>query len=167
MPQDALAHGNTVAALDERLALPGHVEVEGEIVGPLVPPDMQDVAEAVRRQHPAFGAVVFQRDVGRRGRAVHDAGDLLHGDAADPADPLDALDNLDRLVSKPRGHLVIEHAVGAFEHEVCVRAADVNADPCHDKSPNCTGLARPANGRASGVCQAAWRGANEERVRSR
>ena len=80
--------GDAVAALDEGLALPGHVEMQREVVGALVPPDVQDVAEAFRRDHPAFGAIVLDRDVGRGRRAVDDGFHLGRGDPGHAADAL-------------------------------------------------------------------------------
>ncbi|MNF83514.1 hypothetical protein D3C84_658390 [compost metagenome] len=47
--QDALIDRDTVASFDQWVRLPGHVEMQGEIIRSLVPPDMKDIAEALGR----------------------------------------------------------------------------------------------------------------------
>lgn len=79
---DSLGDRDPVAAPDERMRLPGYVELQRKVVGPLVSSDMQDVAKAARRQHADFGAVVFDRDVGGDRRAMHDHRDIGRLDAS-------------------------------------------------------------------------------------
>ena len=70
--QDALGHRDAVPPSHQRLLLPGHVEVQREIIRPLMAADMKNVAKVARGEHADFGAIVLDRDVGGDGRAVHD-----------------------------------------------------------------------------------------------
>ncbi len=89
--QDALGHRDAVAPFDQRPLLPGNFEMQRKIVRPLVPADMKDVAEVTRREHPDFGAVMLDGDVGRDRRAVHDQRYIVGTNAGDLAQFAQAL----------------------------------------------------------------------------
>src|SRR5439155_514225 len=129
--EDAFGDGDAVATLHQWLVLPRNGKVKGEIVGALVTTDMQDVAEAPRRQHAGFRAIVLDGDVGGRGRAMDDHVDIGCVDAGDMADAPDTIDNTNRLIFQGRRNLVIEHAPGAFEYEVGIGSAYVHAYASH------------------------------------
>ena len=70
--EDALGHGDAVAPLHQRPRLPRHLEMQREIIRPLMPADMQNVAKVARREHADFRAVMLDGDVGGDRGAVHD-----------------------------------------------------------------------------------------------
>ena len=106
--QDALADGHAVAALDQRARLPGHVELDREVVRPLVPRHVQDVAEAPGGEHAHLGAGILDHGVGRDGGAVDDLLDGAGRDAGLGADLEHAPDDPQRLVLRRARHLVHE-----------------------------------------------------------
>src|SRR5438876_1035572 len=63
---------SAVATPHDRVALPRQILVVGEVERLLVARDVEDVAVALRRDHPDSGAVVLDHDVGRDRRAVED-----------------------------------------------------------------------------------------------
>ena len=90
---DPLGHRQPVAPPHQRLRLPGQVELQREIVRPLVPRHVQDVAEAARRDHADLGAGPLDHHVGGNGRAVEDGIDGAGLDAGQFADLQYALDH--------------------------------------------------------------------------
>ena len=65
-----------VAALDERPGLPGNVLHDRVVLRPLVAADVNDVAEALCRQHSGLGAAVLEHRVRGDGRSVEDGVDV-------------------------------------------------------------------------------------------
>ncbi|MNE86357.1 hypothetical protein D3C80_1834500 [compost metagenome] len=98
--QDALVDRDTVAPPHQRRALPRHVELQREVVGALVPADVQDVAKALGGEHPHLGAVVFDGNVGGHRGAVDDQVHLVGADASLGAQFKDAAHDGDGLVLK-------------------------------------------------------------------
>ena len=91
--QDALGHCDAVAPLDQRLLLPRHLEVEREIVWPLVAADMKDITEIARREHSDFSTGMLDRDVGRDRGTVHDQRHVIGAHAGDLAEFAQALEH--------------------------------------------------------------------------
>ena len=128
--QDALGDRDPVAPLDERVRLPGHVEVEREVVGALVAGDVQDVAEVAGGEHAHLRAGVLDGDVGRDGGAMDHEVDVVARDPRHLAELEQALQHPDGLVLGGALDLVHEHPAVRLEHEVGVRAPDVDSYPC-------------------------------------
>ena len=128
---DAFGHRDAVAPLDQRPLLPGDLEMQREIIRPLVPADVQDVAEVSRRQHPDFGAVVLDRDVGGDRRPVHDQRHVIGTNAGNLAQLAQPLEHALGLVMRGAGDLVDEDAVVRLENEVGVGPADIDAYARH------------------------------------
>ena len=122
-----------MAALDERARLPRQLLLEREVERLLVPGDVEDVAEAVRRQHPDLGARVREDDVGRDRRPVQQVVDLRERHAGLLAEPADALDDAARRIVRRRRNLVDGDPARLLvdEDQVGERAADVDADALH------------------------------------
>ena len=91
--RDALLDREAMPALGERPRLPRELLLEREVEGLLVAGDVEDVAEALGRQHPDLGAAVREDDVRRDGRPVQEVVDLGQRDAGLGAELLDALDD--------------------------------------------------------------------------
>ena len=128
--EDPLGDGDPVPALDEGPRLPRHVEVEREVVRALVAGDVEDVPEVPGGEHPHLRAGVLDGDVGRDGGAVDHEVDVLAGDPRDLAELEEALQHPDGLVLGGALDLVHEHPALGLEHEVRVRAPDVDSYPC-------------------------------------
>ena len=157
--QDAFVHRDPVAALDQRLALPGNVEMQAEIAWPLVTPDMEDVTKAMGGDHAAFRAIMLDRDVGGGRGAMHDHPDLGRLDPGAGADFLDALDNADGLVLQRRRNLVVEYASFTFENEIGIRPAHIHPNPDH-VTPSCSFARRSMPPKSAGPSGPAWKGMN-------
>nr|WP_228430456.1 hypothetical protein [Baekduia soli] len=129
---DALGDRLAVLALHQRPALVGDVLHEREVVRPLVAADVDDVAEALRRQHPGAPAVVLEERVGGDRGAVEDQVDVRGRDAGDVADLVRALDGAARRIIVRRRQLVDDDALlEAPEDDVGVRSAHVDAEADH------------------------------------
>ena len=130
---DPLLHGQAVAALDERPRLPRQLLLEREVERLLVPRDVDDVAEAVRRDHPGVRAGMGEHDVGRDGRPVQEVVDVRECDTGLRAQRLHALDDAARRVVRRGGNLVDGDPALLLvdQDQVGERAADVDADPLH------------------------------------
>ena len=130
---DPLLHRQPVAALDERPRLPRQLLLEREVERLLVPGDVDDVAEAVRRDHPGLRAGMGEHDVGRDGRPVQEVVDVRERDAGLRAQRLDALDDAARRVVRGRRDLVDGDPALLLvdQDQVGERAADVDADALH------------------------------------
>ena len=142
----ALVDGQPVTALDERPRLPGQFLLKREVVRLLVARDVEDVAEAVRRQHPDLRTRVGEDDVRRHGRPVQEVVHLGERDAGLRAEPADALDHAARGVVRGRRNLVDRDPAGFLvdEDQVGERAADVDPDPLHAGAPASAGtISRP------------------------
>ena len=129
--QDALGHRDAVAPLDQRPLLPGHLEMQREIIRPLVPADMQDVAEVARREHADFGAVMLDGDVGGDRGAVHDQRHVVGTNAGYLAELAQPLEHALGLVVRRAGDLMDKDAVIGLEHEVGIGPADIDAYARH------------------------------------
>ncbi len=129
--QDALGHGDAVAALDQGPLLPRDFEMQGKIVGPLVPADMENVAEVARREHSDFGAVMLNGDIGGNRGPVDDQRYILGLDAGDVAEFAQALEHAFRLVVRRACDFMDEDAMIGLEHEVGIGPADVDAYARH------------------------------------
>ena len=110
---------------------------------------VEDLAEALRRDQPDARALRLEHRVRRDGRAVEDVLELADADARLVADPADAReDALGRVVRRRRrldAELGAAVALG-HEEEVGERAADVDPQPVrHIARPFCR--ARRGNGR--------------------
>ena len=127
---DPLLDRQAVAALDERPRLPRQLLLEREVERLLVPGDVDDVAEAVRRDHPGLRAGMREHDVGRDGRSVQEVVDVRQRDAGLRAQRLDALDDAARGVVRGRRDLVDGDPALLLvdQDQVGERAADVDAD---------------------------------------
>ena len=155
--QDALGDRDPVAALHQRARLPGHVEVEREVVGALVAGDVQDVAEVAGGEHAHLRAGVLDGDVGRDGGAVDHEVDVLAGDPRHLAELEQALEHPDGLVLGGALDLVHEHPAVRLQHEIGVRAPDVDSYPCAHlvlvlSVTSCRTVVRPAAGPAARSC---------------
>ena len=130
---DPFAHGLAVPPRHQLVLLPRQVELQAEVVRPLVARDVQDVAKAFGRDQPAPRAVVLEDDVGRDRGAVHEVVDVAGPDARLPAQLDEALDRPDRRIAHRGRHLVNRDSpeLVVDEHEVDVRTADVDSDPLH------------------------------------
>jgi hypothetical protein len=122
-----------VPSLDERAHLPRQVLLEGEVERLLVTRDVQDVAEAVGRDHPDLGARVRERDVRGDRRAMEEVVDLRLGDAGLRAEPRDSVDHAASRIVGRRGDLVHRDPACLLIHEdqVGERPSDVDADTLH------------------------------------
>ncbi len=144
-----LVHHQAVSPLDQRLRLPGHVELQRESMRPLVTGHMQNVAEAAGGDHADVGTLALDHHVGGDGRAVQHHVDVAQRDAGDLTDFDDAVHDADRLIRRRRGHLVHEYLLtgvgaGLFQDDVSERPSDVNADTYHFPLP--TRRCRPRGG---------------------
>src|SRR6185436_18665075 len=143
-----LLHGQPVAPLDERPRLPRQLLLEREVERLLVPGDMDDVPEAVRRDHPGLRAAVREHDVGRDGRPVQEVVDVPEGHARLRAERLYALDDAAGRIVRGRGDLVDGGPALLLvdQDQVVERAADVDADALHAPTPCSAGtIARPTS----------------------
>jgi len=144
----ALVDGQPVAALDERPRLPGQLLLEREVVRLLVPPDVEDVAEAVRRQHPDLCTRVGEDDVRRHGCPVQEVVHLGERDAGLRAEAADAFDHAAGRVIRRRRNLVDRDPAGLLvdEDQVGEGAADVDPDPLQAGAPASAGtISRPTS----------------------
>ena len=105
--------------------------MQREIIRPLMPPDMQDVAEVARGQHADFGAVMLNGDVGGDRRAVHDQRDIVGTHAGNIAQLAQALEHALGLVVRRARDFMNENAVIRLEYEVGVGPADIDAYARH------------------------------------
>ena len=129
----ALLHRQPVAALDERPRLPGQLLLEREVERLLVTGDVEDVAHALRRDHPDLGSRVGERDVRRDRRAVQEVVDLGEVDVRLLAQAADAVDDAAGRVVGGGGDLVDGDPARLLvdEGQVGERAADVDSDALH------------------------------------
>ena len=118
----ALAHLGAQLARDQRLELAG----QAEQLRPRAARELEDVAEALRRDEPATRALALEHGVGRDRRAVDHA--LRAREIA--LQRLQAGHEADRLVVRRARHLRDRERAGRrIEHQaVGERAADVDAD---------------------------------------
>ena len=135
--RDPLGHGQAMTASHDGVGLPRQVLVVREVERLLVPRDVEDVAVALRRDHPHRGAVVLDDDVRGDGRAVEhlvERGGALAGPLGELADAGHRA--LRRVVGRGR-QLVHEHGprLVVDVDEVGERAADVDADALHERTP--------------------------------
>ena len=102
-----------------------------------MPRDVDDVAEALGRQHPDLGALVLEDDVRRDGRAVQEVVDVGEGDPGLLAELPDALDDCPRGVVGGGGDLVHRGATAFLvdEDQVGEGSADVDSDALHARPP--------------------------------
>ena len=105
--------------------------MQRKIVGPLVPADVEDVAEVARREHSDFGAVMLDGDVGRDRGAVHDQRHVVGADLGDFAEFAQPLEHALGLIVRRARDLVHEHAVIGLENEVRISPADIDAYARH------------------------------------
>ena len=99
-------------------------------------PDVDDVPEATRRDHPGDRALVLEDGVRGDGRAVEDAGDVGRREAGVRAELGEATDHRPfGLVGSGRHLVDVDRAgLGVVEHEVGEGATDVDADNAHSPS---------------------------------
>ena len=131
--RDAAGHRLAVAPRHQLVLLPRQVELQAEVVGTLVARDVQHVAEPLGGDQPAACAVVLQDDVGGDGGAVHEIVDVAGPDPRLAAQLGKALDRAERGIAH-RGRHLVQRDRAAFvvdQHEVDVRAADVDPDALH------------------------------------
>jgi hypothetical protein len=140
--QNAFGHRDTVPPLDQGPLLPGNFEMQRKVIRPLMPPDMKYVAEVVRGQHPDFGAVMLNGDVGSDRRAVHDQGHIVGPHVGYLAQLVQPFKHAFRLVMRRACNLVHENAVIGLEYEVGIGAADIDAYARHG-SPDRPSAAMP------------------------
>ena len=98
-----------------------------------MPGDVEDVAEALGRDHPHLGARVCENDVRGDRRAVEEVVDLVERHAGFLTEAANALDDAPRRVVRRRGHLVDGDAPRLLidEDEIGEGPADVDADALH------------------------------------
>jgi hypothetical protein len=130
---DPLLHGQPVSSLDKGVCLPGQLAMQGEVIGTLVTCDVEDVAEALRRDQAHLGAGMGEDDVRCDGRSVQDAVELSEGYTGALAQISNAGDGPPSRVVRRRGHLFDRDPPGLLvdQDQVGERAADVDADPLH------------------------------------
>ena len=132
-----LSDDKAVAAPHQRLRLPGHVELQREVVRPLVPRHVQNVAEAAGRDHADFRAGALDDHVGRNRCSVKNEVDRARCHARQAADFQDSTDNALGLIPRRARDLRDRHlplAIGdALKDNVGESAADIDADPDHRK----------------------------------
>ena len=131
-----LVHDQPIAPFDERLRLPGHVELQREIVRTFVPSHMQDVAESTRGDHAHVGALTLDHHVGRHRRAVQHHVDRAWRHPGDAAHFHHALYDGYGLIGGRRGNFVHENPLlaplqGLFENDVGEGSSDVHAHSDH------------------------------------
>jgi hypothetical protein len=138
--RDPLGHGQPVAAAGERIALPGEVLVVGEVQRLLVPRDVEDVAVALRGEHPDLRAVVLDDDVRGDRRAVEHLVQCGRGLPGLLRELLDAVDRPLGRILRRRRELVDEDLAALVVHvdEIGERPADVHAEALHGSS--CVGV---------------------------
>ena len=148
--QDALGHRDAVSPFDQGPLLPGNFEMQRKIVWPLMPADMEDVAEVSRRQHPNLGAVMLDGDIGRDRRPVHDQRYIVGSNAGNLAKFAQALEYALRLIVRRTGDLMDENAMIGLENEVRIGSADIDANARHESpivlAPPCQTRAHNAVG---------------------
>ena len=128
----ALGHRLAVLALDERPALERDVLHQREVVRPLMAPDVDDVPEALGREHPRAPAVVLEQGVRRDRRPVQHEPDVGRIDPRDLADLARALHGAAcRIVGGRRELVDDESLLQTAERDVRVRAADVHPQADH------------------------------------
>ena len=94
--------------------MPRHVELQRKVVRPFVPRHVQDVAKALGGDHPHFGPVAFDDDVGGHCGAVKQRVDLAGLDARYGAQFYHALHYANGLVLGCAGHLVNKDLLAAI-----------------------------------------------------
>src|ERR1700682_287362 len=133
----SLVHHQTIAALDQRLRLPGHIELQREIMRSLVPRHMQDVTKSARGYHAHIGALALDDHICGHSGAVQHKVDVSRRHSGDLAYLHHALDDADRLIRRGRRYFVYEdfltRADGRLlQNNVRKRAPNINADTYHD-----------------------------------
>ena len=130
-----LSDDKAVAPPHQRLRLPGHVELQREVVRPLVPRHVQNVAEAAGRDHADFRAGTLDDHVGRNRCSMKNGVNRAGRHARQAADLQNSCDNALGLIPRRARHLgdgYLSLAIGhALEDNVGKRAADIDADPDH------------------------------------
>ena len=134
--RDALGHGEAAPAADEGTVLPRDLLPDRVVLGPLVTPDVEDVAVALARDHPGARAIVGKDRVGRDGGAVEEVSDLGGGDRLAFAELPHRVEHTERGVVRGRRHLVDAKVpgLGVGEDDVGERPADIDPDELHVSS---------------------------------
>ncbi len=132
-PGDALAYRQAMIAADERIFLPGQLELEREIVRALVARDVEDVAKALGGDEPGLGAVVLEHDVGRDRSAVHEIANVSERGAGLGTELGEGRQGAcRRIAGRGRDFVDLDGAARVVhEHEIGVGAADVDSDALH------------------------------------
>ena len=120
---------DAVAALDQRLRLPRHVELQREIVRPLVTGHVQDVAEAAGGDHADFGALALDHHIRGDRRAVEHEVHVARRHACDLADLEHAAHHASLWSAGVLGHFVHDDLLPAVRCRSCSRTMSVNVPP--------------------------------------
>ena len=126
-------HHFTMAPLHQRPVLPRQFLHDRIVLNPLMPRDMDNVAEAFVGEHAGARAFVLQHRIGRGGGAVQHIIDLGQRDAVVAADFGDAGNDAARRIVGRGGNLVDGDVIGAqiAIHNVGEGTADIDADCLH------------------------------------
>ena len=121
-----------VAALTDRVFLPGDILHDGEIRRPLMTRDMDDIAVPLRRDHTCPCAFMLEHHVRRDGRAMENLVDLPMVEMQLIADGVDALHHADRRIGWRRRSLVdLDLACIIHIDKIGKRTADVDTHSFH------------------------------------
>ena len=104
------------------------------MLGPLVPRDVDDVAETFIREHAGARAFVLEHRIGCRGGAMQDVVDIAGGNVVVAADRDDALnDSAGRIVG--RGGNFVDRDLTGIQiaiDDIGEGASDIDPDTLHD-----------------------------------